>query len=160
MTIHVIVYYQIIHKYLHKTNQMFFKCFGNSYMICWRSILNSKRHHFHMKAPQFITNAVLYISFGAIKIWWYHEYYRNLSLGLAIKARACKGVGQEWSLGVTFHVHGNVGECEGMNPHTPKWTSTLGVGVSMNSRIFRWQFQGSKLILLKIPLHHWKDLET
>jgi hypothetical protein len=34
-------------------------------------------------------------------------------------ARACKGVGQEWSLGVTFHVPRNVGKCEGMNPTFP-----------------------------------------
>jgi hypothetical protein len=41
---------------------------------------------------------------------------RNPSLGLAIKARAYEGANQEWNLGVTFHVHGSVGECEGMNP--------------------------------------------
>jgi hypothetical protein len=41
-------------------------------------------------------------------------------LGLATKARACKGVGQEGSPRVTFHAFGSVGECEGMNPHTPK----------------------------------------
>jgi len=35
------------------------------------------------------------------------------------KARACKGASQEWSMGVTFHVPGNVGECEGMNPQLP-----------------------------------------
>jgi hypothetical protein len=45
---------------------------------------------------------------------------RNPNLGLVTKARACKGVGQEGSLGVTFHVLGSVGECEGMNLHTPK----------------------------------------
>ncbi len=32
---------------------------------------------------------------------------------------------------------GNDKECEGMNPHTPKWASTLGVGVLMDSQIFR-----------------------
>jgi hypothetical protein len=34
----------------------------------------------------------------------------NPSLGLATKARACKVVGQEGSLGVTSHAPGNVGE--------------------------------------------------
>jgi hypothetical protein len=48
------------------------------------------------------------------------EWCRNPSLGLATKARACKGAGQEGSLEVTSHALGNVGECEGMNPHTPK----------------------------------------
>jgi hypothetical protein len=44
----------------------------------------------------------------------------NPSLGLVIKARACKGAGQEGSLGVTSHAPGNVGECERMNTHIPK----------------------------------------
>jgi hypothetical protein len=46
-----------------------------------------------------------------------------------------------------------------MNPHTPKWVPTLGVGVSMDSRIFRKQFQGLKLIGLKSSLCHGKNLE-
>jgi hypothetical protein len=74
------------------------------------------------------------------------------------KASACKGSGQEWSLGVIFHVPRNVGKCEGMDPHTPKWAPTLGVGVSMDFQIFRKKLQGSKLIRLKFFLHHWKDL--
>jgi hypothetical protein len=55
-----------------------------------------------------------------------HVHYKELtkcynpSLGFATKARACKGAGQEGSLRVTSHALGNVGECEGMNPHTPK----------------------------------------
>jgi hypothetical protein len=52
------------------------------------------------------------------------------------KARVCEGAGQEWSTRVTFHVPGSVGECEGMNLDTPKWTPTLGVRVSMESQIF------------------------
>jgi len=47
------------------------------------------------------------------------------------KAKAYKGVNREWDMGVTFHAHGSVGECEGMNPHS------LGVEVLMDSRIFR-----------------------
>jgi len=46
--------------------------------------------------------------------------YHNLNLGLMTKAKACKGAGQEGSLGVTSHAFGSVGECEGMNTHTPK----------------------------------------
>jgi hypothetical protein len=67
----------------------------------------------------------------------------NPNLGLVNKVRACKGVGQEKSLGVTSHVPESVGECEGMNLHTPKWAPTLGVGVSMDSQIFREWLQGS-----------------
>jgi hypothetical protein len=44
----------------------------------------------------------------------------NLSLGLVTKARACKGAGEEESPRVTSHAPGSVGECEGMNLHTPK----------------------------------------
>ncbi len=44
----------------------------------------------------------------------------NPSLRLMTKARACKGVNQEGSLGVTSHAPGSVGKCEGMNPHTLK----------------------------------------
>jgi len=60
----------------------------------------------------------------------------TLGLVLMTKAKACRGVGQEWNLKVTFCVPRNVEECEGMNPHTPKWAPTLGVGVPMDSRIF------------------------
>jgi hypothetical protein len=37
-----------------------------------------------------------------------HGPCRNPSLRLVTKARACKGVRQEWSLGVTFHVPGRL----------------------------------------------------
>ncbi len=46
-----------------------------------------------------------------------------------------------------------------MNPHTPKWAPTLGIGVPMDFQIFREKFQGSKLIELKVFLYHWKALE-
>ncbi len=52
------------------------------------------------------------------------ERCHNLSFGLMTKARACKGASQEGSLGITSHVPGSVGECEGMNPHIPKWEFT------------------------------------
>jgi len=45
---------------------------------------------------------------------------RNLSLGLVTKVRACKVAGQE-------RKPGSERKCEGMNPHTPKGASTLGV---------------------------------
>jgi hypothetical protein len=48
-------------------------------------------------------------------------YCRNPSLGLTTKVMACKGVGQEWSPGVTFHVFGSVGVWESVR----EWTSTL-----------------------------------
>ncbi len=62
---------------------------------------------------------------------------RNPSLGLVTKARGCKVVGQEGSLGVMPHVPRNVRECEGIGRHSPKGTPTLGVGVPMDSGMFR-----------------------
>jgi len=79
---------------------------------------------------------------------------RNPSLGLVMNAKAYKGAGQKWSSGVTFHVPGSVGKYEGMNPHIPKWAPTLGIGVWMDSRIFKGQLQVSKLIELKSSLHN------
>jgi hypothetical protein len=84
----------------------------------------------------------------------------NLNLGLATKARTCKDAGQKWSLGVTFHALGNVGECEGMNPHTRKWTPIFGIEVPMDFRILKGWLQGSKLIALMNLLYHWKVVET
>ncbi len=63
----------------------------------------------------------------------------NPSFGLTTKARACEGVGQEGSPGVTFHALGSVRECEGMNPHTPKRAPTLGIGIMVDFQIFRKQ---------------------
>jgi hypothetical protein len=47
-------------------------------------------------------------------------YCRNLNLRLVTKARACEGAGQVSRPRVTFHAPESVGECEIMNPHTPK----------------------------------------
>jgi len=49
------------------------------------------------------------------------------------KARGCKVVGQEGSPGVMLHAPGSARECEGINPHTPKGTPTLGIEVPMDS---------------------------
>ncbi len=84
----------------------------------------------------------------------------NLNIGLTTKTRACKSAGQERSLGVTFHAPGDAKKCEQMNPHTPKGTPTLGVGVLVDFQIFIEQLQGSKLIGLRCSLYHWKTLRT
>jgi hypothetical protein len=59
----------------------------------------------------------------------------NPSLGLVTKVKACKGASQEGSLRVTSHAPRNAKEREGMNPHT----LTLGVGVLVDSQIFKEQ---------------------
>jgi len=66
-------------------------------------------------------------------------HYRNPSLRLATKAKGYKVAGQEGSLGVMSHALGSVRDCEGINPHTPKGTSPLGVGVPMDSQMFKEQ---------------------
>jgi len=52
------------------------------------------------------------------------------------------------------------GKCEGMNPHTPKEASTLGVEVPVDFQIFKEQLQGSKPNGLRSFLYHWKALGT
>ncbi len=103
---------------------------------------------------------------------------RNLSFGLATKAKGLQGCGPRGSPRVK--AKGNPGvkakrpqgcgqkrsprqeeareshhillgllesvkEYEGMNPHTPKITLTLGDGVPLDFQNFKEQFQGSKL---------------
>jgi hypothetical protein len=54
--------------------------------------------------------------------------------------------------------HGSESKCEIMNPHTPKAASTLGVGVLMDSQMFKERFQRSKPNGLKkkiIPLKRY-----
>jgi len=54
----------------------------------------------------------------------------------------------------------SVREYEGMNPHTPKATPTLGDGVPVDSQNFIERLQGSKSNGLWRSLYHWKALGT
>jgi hypothetical protein len=85
---------------------------------------------------------------------------RNPSLGLATKAKGLQGCGPRGSPRITSHTPRSVGKCEGVSPHSPKATPTLGDGVPMESQNFREQFEGSKLNVLWRSLYHWKVLET
>ncbi len=101
---------------------------------------------------------------------------RNPSLGLAtkakglqgceprgspgVKAKAWQGCGPRGSRGVTSHTPGSVRKCEGVNPHTPKATPTLGDGVPVDFQNFRERLQGSNLNVLWRSLYHWKALEA
>jgi hypothetical protein len=93
------------------------------------------------------------------QLWNWDRLCHNCSLGLTTKAKVCNFMGQEWSPGVTFHARGSVRECEGMNPHTPKWSPTLGVGVPMDFRIFKGRLQGSNSWDCRIPCTIEKILE-
>jgi len=55
----------------------------------------------------------------------------------------------------THESHLHSWECEGMNPHIPKWTPTLGVKSPMEFQIFKEVVQKSKLIGLESSLYHW-----
>jgi len=70
-------------------------------------------------------------------------YCCNPSFGFATKVKGLQGCGPRESSGVTSHTLRSVGKCEGVNPHTPKATPTLGDGVSVNSQNFIKWFQGS-----------------
>jgi hypothetical protein len=85
---------------------------------------------------------------------------RNPSFGLATKAKGLQGYGPKGSPGVTSGTPGSVGKCEGVNPHTPKATPTLGDGVPVDSRNFRDRFEGSNLNGLWRSLYQWKALEA
>jgi hypothetical protein len=60
------------------------------------------------------------------------------------KARACKVASQEGSPRVTPYAPGSVRKCEGINLHTSKGASTLGVGILVDFLIFIEQLQGVK----------------
>jgi hypothetical protein len=81
-------------------------------------------------------------------------------LGLRPRQKGLQGCGPRGSLGVTSHTPESVGECEGVSPHTPKATPTLGDGVPVDSQNFRDRFEGPKLNGLWRSLYHWKALGT
>jgi hypothetical protein len=87
-----------------------------------------------------------------------HDNCHNLSLGLMTKAKAYKGASQEWSMGGTFHVPKNVGECERMNPTFPSEFPFWG-WISMDFRIFKEQLQGSNPFDWRFPYIIGKLLE-
>ncbi len=58
---------------------------------------------------------------------------RNPNFGLATKAKGLQGCGPRESPGITSHTPASVEKCEGVNPHTPKATPTLGDRVLVDS---------------------------
>ncbi len=84
----------------------------------------------------------------------------TLALGSRPRQKGLQRCGPRLSPRVTFSCPGSAKECEGENPHTPKWIPMLGVRVLVDSRMFREWLQGSKLNSLKSSLYHWKSIET
>jgi hypothetical protein len=60
---------------------------------------------------------------------WKWPFYQKWTLCVTTLALGLQGCGPRGSPGITLHVLGSVGKCEGMNPHTPKATPTLGGGI-------------------------------
>jgi hypothetical protein len=56
---------------------------------------------------------------------------------LALGLRPKKGHEKVWAESATQELHLHSKKCKGMNPHIPKWTPTLGVGIPMESLIFK-----------------------
>jgi hypothetical protein len=88
-----------------------------------------------------------------------NDYVKTLALGSRPKQRACKVASQEGSPGVIPHALESVGKCEGMNPHTPKATLTLGNGLPVDSRIFKGDFRGQNSMAWRVPYIIEKILE-
>jgi hypothetical protein len=70
----------------------------NVYPNLGRGCLIHMCYHWHIRCPIF--NVIASI------------------LGFVTKARACKGAGQKWSPGITFHVHGSVRTWENELTHS------------------------------------------
>jgi hypothetical protein len=99
----------------------------------------------------FLLNIVLLFSF---------KICHDLNFKFVTKAKAMERCELRVQFGSHIHTFGRIGECEGMNPHTPKWVFIWGVGIPMDSQNFRKPFEGSKFIGLKSSLYHSKVLET
>jgi hypothetical protein len=84
---------------------------------------------------------------------------RNLSFGLVNKARGFQGCGPRGKL--RSHISCSW-ECQRVRRNEPSHSqvnSMLGIGVPMDSRIFKAQLQGSNPIGSKSYLYHWKSIE-
>jgi hypothetical protein len=87
----------------------------------------------------------------------------TLALGSRPRQKACKGAGQDWAWELHSHAPGSAKECEGKNPRTPKWTPMLGIGVSVDSWMFREWFTKVKTQWLKesfIPLESYWNVDV
>jgi hypothetical protein len=106
--------------------------------------LNTFESTFTQKTPWMDSHSCFNFAFISHKVTLHVELHicRNPNFGLVTKAKGVTRVWAKRSPGVTSHTPGNVGKCEGVNPHTPKATPTLGDGVSVDFQNFRERFQG------------------
>jgi hypothetical protein len=123
-----------------------FKMYNSSYMGRLHSQV-------YKKCSMYFRRLSLYLHYT---IWLDHAAYSHLNkygnvcvatLTLGLQPR--QGLAKVQAKSEAWESHfmlrpRSVGECEGMNPHTPKWSPTLGVRVPKDSRIFRGQLYGVK----------------
>jgi len=95
----------------------------------------------HLLLPHFVTYCFIVVAALALGS-------RPRQRGCKVVARGSPGAKARGSPGVTSHTPGSVRKCEGVNPHTPKATPTLGDGVPVDFRNFKEQLQGSNLNVL------------
>jgi hypothetical protein len=81
---------------------------------------------------------------GSLVVLWgtMGEIVATLALGLQPRQKGLQGCGPRRSQGDTSHTPESVRKCEGVNPHTPKATPTLGDGVPMESQNSESDFRG------------------
>jgi hypothetical protein len=93
---------------------------------------------------------------------FFHLLCCNPSFGLAIKARAYKGAGQEWSSRVTLHAPERLRVWESGRIEPPHSQMNSHFGSWSPNRLPNLQkvIAGVKPIGLKSSLHHWKNLWT
>jgi hypothetical protein len=84
----------------------------------------------------------------------------TLALGLWSKQGLAKVQAKNEAQESHFMFLGMWGSVKEWTSTLPNEAPTLGVGVSIDSQIFKGQLQGSKPIGLKISLYHWKVLRT
>jgi hypothetical protein len=84
----------------------------------------------------------------------------NLNLGLATKARGLHGCGPRGRLGSHFTCSWECKECEGMNPHTPKWIPIVGIRVPNGLPNFHSTISGVKTHWFEDFFISSKNIET
>ncbi len=140
------------------TRTWMFSKFAISYKVLWICIKWWKTHETQFLVVRYLVCQILGIARSQIETKWFFSSIKivtTLALGSWPKQGFAKVRAKRGSPGVTSHAPGNVGECEGMKTHTPKWASILGVGVLLDFQIFKKWLQGSKPIGLRSSLYHW-----
>ncbi len=68
---------------------------------------------------------------------------KTIVMTLALGLQPRQKHGKVGANSATQEPHLHSWECEGMNPHIPKWIPTLGVGIPMEFQVFEKVFQNS-----------------